>query len=50
VNKNMHLNKQLKSRLKKHKQNTREIIGNPITKDKDTKIQYEKLKRGRNPI
>jgi hypothetical protein len=51
VNKNMHLNKQLKSRLKKHKQNTREIIGNPITKYKDTKeIQYVKLKRGRNSI
>jgi hypothetical protein len=49
MNKNMHLNKQLKSRLKKHKQNTREIIGNPITKGKDTKeIQYVKLKRGRN--
>jgi hypothetical protein len=36
----MHLNKQLKSQLKKHKQNTREILGNPITKDKDTKIWY----------
>jgi hypothetical protein len=47
----MHLNKQLKSRFKKHKQNTREIIGNPITKGKDTKeIQYVKLKRGRNSI
>jgi hypothetical protein len=47
----MHLNKQLKSRLKIHKQNTEEIIGNPITKDKDTtEIQYVKLKRGRNSV
>jgi hypothetical protein len=44
----MHLNKQVKSRLKK-KQNTREIIRNSITKDKDTiEIQFEKLKRERN--